>query len=168
MVLGLCCDSSSSEWTIGSERRTGWKPELAGCLWADEIHSGTENWEEDCAYIHVHTHSVKKEVFQMIIIWNITFLHFAVKIGPLVVLEVLLCCAMTSTEELRNSQYKQFTICWIYVTAFPRWPPCPAAHWKFLETAGICEWLLTRSPLSIHSYKLSCIHIGRIMSDPAH
>lgn len=25
------------------------------------------------------------------------------------------------------------------VAAFPRWPPCPAAHWELLETAGISK-----------------------------
>lgn len=57
MVFGLCCDSSTTAWTFDSERRTIWKPELPGSLWTDEIHSGVEDREKECAYIHIRMHT---------------------------------------------------------------------------------------------------------------
>lgn len=116
MVFGLCCDSSTTAWTFDSERRTIWKPELPGSLWADEIHSGVEDREKECAYIHIRMHTTA----------HTHALQFYVKIW----------FANWKNCNIVNSKLFVFFI----FTAFSRWSSCPTTHWEFLETTGNCEW----------------------------
>lgn len=85
LVSGICGDTPSAERARHAERRTGWKPEHTDCLWAEQIHPGAEDWEENCELTNkqtqTNTHTGAEDWGKLWVVSLLSFTFFRIKIS---------------------------------------------------------------------------------------